>query len=555
MDQAVRMPDPEVPTSPPIPYVCLADASEQDHSTGDRQFPGLHNDCSWIWAMADTEDSTRDELIRCLSASATFDVMLHHPDVEVVGAKVYDGRSAPRQLGPRRVRRTGRDHDARRPGQRAGALGATRRTPPGGGPMSTDDRARSSVRHGVLPEPRGTDNPWAPGGSDDDRPVERVRIEPPARNLPGGRPLGAVKIGWLIDIDMGQLLADVADAAILAFEDALNENVTFRPIEYVPKVARGLPREDAQHVIAGYEALCDEGCLVIMGPYITDNGLALLPAMARRGVPLISTGGSKEFASEYGFMVGNGGVSEEGALMAGWLRANGHRRVAMLTEISPGMREYSGAFRAAAKRNGLEIVGEEFIEMVPADLTGQVRNLRDNVRPDALAYVGYGYPVLRLGGIFAELDWDPPRVMSSAFEWIYNDARIAAALEGWVGVDQVADEVNDPNPNYWPMVHRFEQRFGRRVQHAMVGCAYDGARAAIQGVANARLLTPEGVKEGLEAITMMPATNGGPRTHIGFGPHDRKGYKGDWLTLRRIVDGVPVFEGLLRSEWPSNDEP
>lgn len=77
MDQEVRMPDPDVPTSAPVPYVSLADASEQDHSTRDPQFPGLHNDCSWIWAMADTEDGTRYELIRCLSASATFDFTLH----------------------------------------------------------------------------------------------------------------------------------------------------------------------------------------------------------------------------------------------------------------------------------------------------------------------------------------------------------------------------------------------------------------------------------------------------------------------------------------------
>ena len=61
----------------PIPYVSLADASVQDHSTGDKQFPGLHNDCSWMWAMVDTADGKRYQLIRCLSASATFDFNLH----------------------------------------------------------------------------------------------------------------------------------------------------------------------------------------------------------------------------------------------------------------------------------------------------------------------------------------------------------------------------------------------------------------------------------------------------------------------------------------------
>ncbi|MEV5652620.1 hypothetical protein AB0L57_30600 [Nocardia sp. NPDC052254] len=60
-----------------IPYVSLADASLQDHSTGDKQFPGLHNDLLFLWAMADTENGKRYELIRTMSASATYDFTLH----------------------------------------------------------------------------------------------------------------------------------------------------------------------------------------------------------------------------------------------------------------------------------------------------------------------------------------------------------------------------------------------------------------------------------------------------------------------------------------------
>lgn len=60
-----------------IPYVSLADASTQDHSTGDKQFPGLHNDLMFLWAMADTADGKRYELIRALSASAAYDFNLH----------------------------------------------------------------------------------------------------------------------------------------------------------------------------------------------------------------------------------------------------------------------------------------------------------------------------------------------------------------------------------------------------------------------------------------------------------------------------------------------
>ncbi|OMC38328.1 hypothetical protein A5740_27285 [Mycobacterium sp. GA-1841] len=60
-----------------VPYVSLTDASVQDHSTRDRQFPGLHNDLLFLWAMVDTENGKRYEMVRCLSASAAFDFNLH----------------------------------------------------------------------------------------------------------------------------------------------------------------------------------------------------------------------------------------------------------------------------------------------------------------------------------------------------------------------------------------------------------------------------------------------------------------------------------------------
>ncbi|ONH58200.1 hypothetical protein CcI49_22095 [Frankia sp. CcI49] len=71
------MPDLDVSKANIIPYVHLADASVQDYSTQDGQFPGLHNDLLFLWAMADTEDGKRYELIRMLSSGGTFDFIVH----------------------------------------------------------------------------------------------------------------------------------------------------------------------------------------------------------------------------------------------------------------------------------------------------------------------------------------------------------------------------------------------------------------------------------------------------------------------------------------------
>jgi hypothetical protein len=71
------MPGFDVTTAAIVPSVTMVDASQQDHSTRDAQFPGLHNDLLFLWAMVDTEDGRRYQLVRTLSAGAAFDFTLH----------------------------------------------------------------------------------------------------------------------------------------------------------------------------------------------------------------------------------------------------------------------------------------------------------------------------------------------------------------------------------------------------------------------------------------------------------------------------------------------
>jgi branched-chain amino acid transport system substrate-binding protein len=418
-----------------------------------------------------------------------------------------------------------------------------------------NDRSKASVFCSVTPVPLEKPNPWHATGTktNGQQPVSSIVVDPPSITEIGHRiqQYSPVKLGYLIDIDSGMLLGDCLDAVVLAAEDALNDGELKRPIEILPMIARGLPREDAATAVAGYESLCDAGCIAIMGPYITDNAMALLPAMDRRQVPVVSTNGAKPFHSYYGFTLGNGGVSEEGAICAGWLRERGFEKIAAVTEVSPGGEEYAKAFRAAAKRNRVKLAADILVDQTGDDLADALRYLHEEVQPDALAYLGYGYPVAMFNPILEELDWDPPRVMSTAFMWYINEPSMLDDMEGWYGVDQVGNDATECNPNYWPFLRRFEQRFGRLVQHAMLGCSYDQARATIAGVANATLLDAHGVVKGLETLTMLPTVSGGPRSYISFGPYDRKGFKGDFLTVRHVVSGVPEFDGYLSTVYPA----
>jgi ABC-type branched-subunit amino acid transport system substrate-binding protein len=164
--------------------------------------------------------------------------------------------------------------------------------------------------------------------------------------------------------------------------------------------------------------------------------------------------------------------------------------------------------------------------------------------------MGYGYATFHFARSFAAIGWDPPRFMGTAFMFYSNSNAWAEGLEGWHGVDQLGED--GANPNYEAMQERFEARFGRVSRNVVVALSYDTARAALHGIANARIATPEEVKAGLERIKWMPCTNGGPGCYLTFAEYDHRGYKGDFLTIRELRGGELHFRGYHRPQWPSN---
>ena len=67
----------DLATAAITPSVTMVDATAQDHATSDAQFPRLHNDLLFLWAMVDTAAGRRYQMVRTLSASAAFDFTVH----------------------------------------------------------------------------------------------------------------------------------------------------------------------------------------------------------------------------------------------------------------------------------------------------------------------------------------------------------------------------------------------------------------------------------------------------------------------------------------------
>jgi branched-chain amino acid transport system substrate-binding protein len=416
------------------------------------------------------------------------------------------------------------------------------------------DRAVCSVPSGTdtPPQETGATKWYEGGGRKGERARKEIIIYPPTRGLATqGDPFEPAKIGVLIDMDIGQLLADWLDPTILAIEDAMNEGVYDRPVQIIVADARGLPRENFMKLRDGYEWLCDQGCVVVLGPMISDNCLSIQDLVNQRKVPVIGWTGAWRFASEYCFTVANGDIPTEGVMCAQWLAKQGHKSVGLFWEQGSSGRDYAEFFREEAGRLGITITRDVKLGPNPRGLTEHLRAMRDG-GTEAVYYGGYGYSTFHFARAFKELDWDPPRVMGTAFMFYSNTNEWAQGLEGWHGVDQLGED--GTNPNYEAMIRRFQARFSRTSKNVVVALAYDTARVAIHGIANAGMATPEEVMRGMERIRWMPATNGGPGTYIQFGPWDRKGYKGDFLTIRELRGGELRFDGYHRPEFPSNSQ-
>ncbi len=419
--------------------------------------------------------------------------------------------------------------------------------------IAQEDRATCTVRSGVDTASLGRweNETWYQGGGRiGEKAVERIVIYPPTRGLQTqGDPFEPVRIGILVDMDLGQLLADWIDPTILAIEDAMNEGVYSRPIEIYTVDARGLPRENYRKVQAGYQKLVDAGCVVVLGPLISDNSVTLCKMVNETGVACIGWTGAVRFSGEYCFTVANGDIPTEGYMAANWCYQEGHRKVGFFWEKGSSGTDYADYFRMAAGQVGLEILREVSLEPNPRNLQESLASMREQ-GADAIVYMGYGYSTFHFASAFKALDWDPPRVMGTAFMFYSNSNAWAEGLEGWHGVDQLGED--GTNPNYEAMMRRFEARFGRSSKNVVVALAYDTARAAIHGIANALIATPEEVKNGLEKVKWMPCTNGGPGTYVTFAPYDHRGYKGDFLTIRELRGGELIFKGYYRPQWPSN---
>jgi hypothetical protein len=227
--------------------------------------------------------------------------------------------------------------------------------------------------------------------------------------------------------------------------------------------------------------------------------------------------------------------------MASWLASQGHTSVAVVRETTQVGEEYAQYFRLACAERRITICAEAPIYTVAseAELAESLRRCQE-AKPDALVYLGIGQLNQVMRQALDAINWDPPRIQTTAFVSATYSKDRAERLEGWVGVDQY-DERNQVFAN---VLDRFEAKFGYRPANSAASTGYDIGHVIAIAVGRMRLPTPKSATEALETIRRLPACTGGPGTTITFGPEDHRGFKGpDFLVLRRAHDGTTSLVG------------
>jgi ABC-type branched-subunit amino acid transport system substrate-binding protein len=350
-----------------------------------------------------------------------------------------------------------------------------------------------------------------------------------------------VKIGFL-GAELGADPTHYRRIHQMAFDKAKEEGWLPRNVQMISLAERGLPQGSAENAVNGFRSLVEQGCIAVVGAYSSDNAMNVAPVAAELKVPLISWAGTDRLLNEWTFRLGNGDCGGDPALMVSWLLRHGYKRAGVISEVAPNGEEYFRYFRQECRRWGLEIGGVETVPQTTDRMSYHLENLKRS-GCDCIVHMGYGMHFVHdlFRPALAALNWDPPRITTTAFMFYLVGFH---HFDGWVGIDQYYPG----NPRAQKFVEEFERRYGEKPPmwpNAIPLLSYDTATVIAEAMHRAPNLSPWGMKEGLERIRFLPTATGGPRTHIAGAPGDHNLFKGDWLLYSRMVDGKLQFEGLF----------
>ena len=347
-----------------------------------------------------------------------------------------------------------------------------------------------------------------------------------------------IKLGYLFDFKLPEsfpqeMRNDLRQSFELVFKEGYQQGIIDRPAEIIFKEVEGLPKGTVKAVIDAYEELVNEGCLIVFGPAISDNAEPVKQAIEERfHVPAISVCGSEDWLGKWTFSLPQGSLTDEPIFWAEQISNLGHKTVGVLYEKSIPGETYIRNFRSACQRYGLQIVAEADIHQTAKDVSAALAKVHA-ANPDALVHCGFGFGIVYVNQELKKLNWNPPRFMGTAFQNAWINPVMWNAISGWVGIDQY-DESNQVGQDF---LDRYQQEYGRRPEYCVPVVNRDLATVLLHAFADAHPLSPQGVRDALERVKMLPAASGAPGTKLCFGNWIHRGWMGSgYLVARQLED-------------------
>jgi branched-chain amino acid transport system substrate-binding protein len=309
----------------------------------------------------------------------------------------------------------------------------------------------------------------------------------------------------------------------LVVDDLRSAGRLDRDVELVEATCLGLPHGSAAAVEHAFGELIDQDVLLVVGPAIGDDALALTPVVERAEVPTINWSGAERARGEHMFHLQVGSHEDESVVIARHL-ASRVWRIGVVVDRSPIGRRHLQFLVEEAATVRLRVATTAMVDPLAEHAVDEVKALLE-ADVDAIVYLGLGHSAPAVAAAARDLGWDGPSVMNTAGmrghspEW-------AGRLDGWCYVDMYADDNRT--------LAALRDRLGADRAHPMTtAVGYDLGRLVGEGLARAPELTRAGVREGLEQVKWLPAAQGHEGTLLGFGIRDRGGLHGRYLVLRR----------------------
>ena len=348
-----------------------------------------------------------------------------------------------------------------------------------------------------------------------------------------------IRIGLMQDWGPGrQITQDFFDALALAFDEALETGLIGRPVQTVLREELAYPLGSDEGVVNAWQDLVDnEGVLGVIGPQVAQANVLVRDLVNEQGVPMLSYCATPEFYGEYCFSLTNGFFPDEMRILIRHLKEKRYGSIGILYDDNQQGHEYLKYCRLASERHAMDIKIEvmSFHELSPAEVTQHLEKIR-NAEADAFVYLGNANLLKAIGPALKAMNWNPPRFMGVPMIYCHyiGGQEGMALLDGWVGIDQY----HEGNLEFAVMRNKFEQRYGRRPIHMYSAMGWDNGRTIAEALHFAPELTPKGLKIGLENVRLLPAAIGAPGNMISFAEYDHRGWKGRYLLLRKVSDGL-----------------